>query len=95
MRAAGGEVRVTLALVLVPCADEQEDEPVAQPVGDLAQQRPVGAPAEMAERDRDDRAALRGRVGRGERVRGQADERRAAACVCSSSRRARSFSFAS
>ena len=46
-------------------ADEQQHEPVAEALADRAQQRPVGAPAEVAERDGDDVAALRRREGVG------------------------------
>ena len=66
-RAAEGEVGVVLALLLVPFADEQQHEPIAEALAHRAQQRPVGAPAEVADRDGDDVAALR----RGERVGGQ------------------------
>ena len=55
-RAAPREVGVVLALVLVPRADEQQDE-LGHLLGDGAQQRPVRAPAEVAERDGDHRAA--------------------------------------
>ena len=64
-RAAEGEVRVVAALLLVPLADEQQHEPVAEALADRAQQRPVGAPAEVADRDGDDVAALRRREGVG------------------------------
>ena len=45
--------------------DEQQHEPVAEALADRAQQRPVGAPAEVADRDGDDVAALRRREGVG------------------------------
>ena len=75
-RAAEGEVGVVPALLLVPLADEQQHEPVAEALADRAQQRPVGAPAEVADRDGDDVAALRRREGvggerHGDRARGR------------------------
>ena len=70
-----GEVRVAVGLVLVHGADHERDEVVAQALADGAQQRPVGAAAEVPERDGDDAAALRCR----ERVRRHRDERRVAA----------------
>jgi hypothetical protein len=65
--ATEGEVGIVLALLVVPGADEQQHEPVAEALAHEAQQRPVGPPAEVADRDRDDVAAVR----RGERVGGE------------------------
>ena len=62
---------------VVPLADQQQHE-LRHPLGDRAQQRPVGAVAEVAERDGDDGRA---RVGRRERVGGERHEQRLVAAL--------------
>ena len=64
-------------LLLVPGADQQQHE-LRHPLRDRAQQRPVGAVAEVAERDRDDGLARRRRR---EGVGGERDEQRLAALL--------------
>ena len=69
------EIEVVAALLLVPLSHQQQHEPVAEALAHRAQQGPVRAPAQVADRDSDDVAALRRR----ERVGGQRDGDRAPA----------------